>query len=99
LIARMWHGRTPTAKADEYLALLRSKALPDYRSKPGNLAAHILRRKEGDVTHFITLTFWPSLQAIQDFTGPDVNRAVYYPEDTNFLLEFEPTVEHWELHW
>ena len=49
MIARMWHGRTPTAKADEYLAFLRAKALPDYRSKPGNLAAHILRRREGDV--------------------------------------------------
>lgn len=40
MIARIWHGRTATAKADEYLAFLRERALPDYRGTPGNLAAY-----------------------------------------------------------
>lgn len=98
MIARIWHGRTNTAKADEYLVFLRSRALPDYRGTPGNLAAYILRRTEGDVTHFMTLTHWESLQAIEAFAGKDIVRAKYYPEDSGFLLEFEPTVQHHEIY-
>jgi hypothetical protein len=56
MIARIWHGRTAAAKADEYLAFLQGRALPDYRGTAGNVAAFILRRIDGDVAHFITLT-------------------------------------------
>jgi heme-degrading monooxygenase HmoA len=94
----MWHGKTPTAKADEYLAFLQRRALPDYRGTPGNLAAYILRRADGDITHFITLTHWVSLRAIEAFAGADIAHAKYYAEDSNYLLEFEPTVEHSEIY-
>ena len=98
MIARMWHGTTPTEKADDYLAFLQQRALPDYRGTPGNIAAYILRRTEGDITHFTTLTYSSSLQAIEAFAGADIARAKYYPEDEGFLLEFEPTVQHSELY-
>jgi heme-degrading monooxygenase HmoA len=98
VIARMWHGITPTDKADEYLAFLQQRALPDYRGTAGNIAAYILRRADGDITHFTTLTYWSSLQAIEAFAGADISRAKYYPEDAGFLLEFEPTVQHSELY-
>ena len=97
MIVRMWHGRVPTAKADAYTEFTNGRAIPDYRSVKGNLSVHILRRQEGDVTHFITLTFWDSLESIKGFAGEDVNRAKYYPEDKDFLLEFEPTVVHYEV--
>ena len=77
---------------------LQRRALPDYRSIPGNLAAWILRRDDGDVTHFTIVTHWESAQAIAAFAGADISRAKYYPEDSNFLLEFEPTVQHSELY-
>lgn len=98
MIARIWQGRTPAAKADEYLAFLQQRALPDYRSTPGNRAAFILRRIDGDVAHFTTLTHWESLHAIEAFAGADIARAKYYPEDAQFLLEFAPTVQHFELY-
>ncbi|MGH8396750.1 MAG: antibiotic biosynthesis monooxygenase [Gammaproteobacteria bacterium] len=94
MIARTWHGMTSTSRADDYLAFLESHALPDYRSIPGNIAAYILRRVDGDTTHFTTLTFWSSHQAIEAFAGTDISRAKYYPEDKDFLLEFVSTVEH-----
>jgi heme-degrading monooxygenase HmoA len=98
VIARLWHGRTPTEKADDYLAFLLARAIPDYASTPGNVAARILRRDEGDVTHFVTLTHWESLESIRAFAGDDISRAKYYPEDASYLLEFEPTVEHYEVY-
>jgi heme-degrading monooxygenase HmoA len=97
LIARMWHGVTPEAKASKYSDFLNARAIPDYRGVPGNLAVYILRRDEGDKTHFVTLTFWESLEAIKGFAGEPVDRAKYYPEDRDYLLEFEPKVQHWEV--
>ena len=97
MIARMWHGMTPAAKADKYSAFLNARAIPDYRGVSGNLAVYILRRDEGDKTHFVTLTFWESLEAIKGFAGEPVERAKYYPEDRDCLLEFEPKVQHWEV--
>ncbi|MBI3150771.1 MAG: antibiotic biosynthesis monooxygenase [Chloroflexi bacterium] len=97
MIARMWHGRVPTSKAEAYREFLNVRAIPDYRSVQGNLSVHILERAEGEVTHFITLTFWENLEVIKAFAGEDIEIAKYYPEDKDFLLEFEPTVFHYEV--
>ena len=97
MIVRMWHGGMPTEKAKAHREFLNARAIPDYRSIPGNLSVYILERPEGDVTHFITMTFWESLDAIKTFAGEDAERAKYYPEDKDFLLDFEPTVVHYEV--
>jgi heme-degrading monooxygenase HmoA len=97
MIARMWHGRVEIGKAQAYRELLNQRAIPDYQSVAGNLSVHILERREGDVTHFITLTFWQDMDAIKNFAGSDPEAAKYYPEDRIFLLEFEPTVMHYEV--
>ncbi len=64
---------------------------------PGNLAVYLLWREEGDISHFLTLTQWVSLQAIEAFAGEDITRAKYYAEDANYLLDYEPTVQHYEV--
>lgn len=98
MIARIWHGRTAAAQADAYLEFLLQRAVPDYANVPGNHGVYILRRVEQDEAHFLALTHWASLDVIEAFTGSDIARAKYYPEDRRFLLEFEPTVQHYELH-
>ncbi len=97
MIARIWHGRVPTSKAKAYREFLNERAIPDYQSVEGNLAVYILERQEGEVTHFITLTFWESLESIRGFAGDDIEVAKYYEEDKDFLLEFEPNVVHYEV--
>jgi heme-degrading monooxygenase HmoA len=97
MIVRMWHGRVPSALAAEYRAFTIARAIPDYRSTPGNLAVRILERADGEVTHFITFTIWENLDAVRRFAGDAVERAKYYPEDGRFLLEFEPEVVHYEI--
>jgi heme-degrading monooxygenase HmoA len=97
MIVRMWHGRTPAHKADAYLAFLEARAIPDYRRIAGNLSVSLLRRIEGDVAHFITMTHWSSREAITAFAGADIEVAKYYDEDADFLLEFEPHVVHYEV--
>ena len=97
MIARMWHGKVPTPRASEYRAFLNARAIPDYQSVEGNIDVYILERPEGEVTHFMTLSFWQSMEVIQGFAGQDIEIAKYYPEDKDFLLEFEPTVVHYEV--
>jgi heme-degrading monooxygenase HmoA len=97
MICRIWHGRTSRERADDYATFLEQRAIPDYRSVAGNIDVAILRRDEGEVTHFLTVTHWVSEQAIRAFAGDDLLKAKYYPEDAEFLLEFEPAVQHFEV--
>jgi heme-degrading monooxygenase HmoA len=87
----------PASKAKAYREFLNARAIPDYQSVDGNISVHILERAEGEVTHFITLTFWKDMQSIKAFAGEDAETAKYYPEDKDFLLEFEPKVVHYEV--
>lgn len=97
MIARMWHGRTRVEDAETYLKLLKATGIRDYRKTPGNRSAFVFRRIEGDVAHFITLSFWESRESIEGFAGKDIEVARYHPEDKQYLLEFEPNVAHYEV--
>jgi heme-degrading monooxygenase HmoA len=97
MIARTWHGMTEAAKADEYMEYLNKTGLPEYRATPGNLGVYVLRRIEGNKAHFLLLTLWEDEAAIRRFAGPQMEKAKYYPEDEDFLLELEPTVTHYEV--
>lgn len=97
MIYRIWHGRTSRDRADDYARFVAERAIPDYRSVAGNLDVAILRRDDGEVTHFLTVTRWTSEGAVRAFAGDDVLKAKYYPEDREFLLEFEENVQHFDV--
>ena len=97
MIARLWHGITPTSKADDYIEYLNRTGVPDYRAVEGNRGVHVLRRIEGGQAHFLILTFWDSVEAVKKFAGEDFEKARYYPEDADYLLEFEEKVAHYEV--
>lgn len=97
MIIRVWHGRTSLRRGDAYEQFLRARAIPDYRSVAGNLGAFVLRADEADACHFLTVSLWSTMDEIRAFAGESVDRAKYYDEDRDFLLEFEPTVAHYEL--
>ena len=97
MIARRWHGRVSAAKADKYLKLMKDVGLTDYRSTEGNLGAWCLHRREGDIVHVEMLTLWDDLDAISRFAGDELTKAKYYDFDSDFLLELEPEVTHFEV--
>lgn len=97
MIARIWHGITLAARSDDYLELLNKTGVPEYQATEGNRGVYVLRRIEGEQAHFLTLTFWDSIEAIRRFAGDEIEKAKYYPEDKDFLLEFEPAVSHYEV--
>lgn len=95
-ITRIWHGITKAEHADEYLEYVEATGIIDYRNVPGNLSTKILRRVVGEVCHFYTVTEWDSYASIQEFAGKDYEKARYYKEDKQYLLEFEENVRHFE---
>ena len=81
MIARIWHGRVPLEKSEEYLEKMRSVALPDYERTPGNRGAYCLYRVDGNVAHFEMLTFWDDVEGIKRFAGETYQAARYYDFD------------------
>jgi heme-degrading monooxygenase HmoA len=97
MIARLWRGETPAAKADDYYEFLMKTGIKDYRATEGNRGVMMLRRVDGDRAEFLLISLWESEEAIRRFAGDDITKAYYYAEDKDFLLSFEPNVTHYEL--
>jgi heme-degrading monooxygenase HmoA len=97
MIARTWRGWTRPEDADEYVRYVQETGIAQYRATPGNRAAYILRREDGDRTEFLTLTFWDSLESVRGFAGDDIEAAVFYPEDDRFLVDRETVARHFDV--
>ena len=96
-VARVWHGRTPAAKADEYARYMYENDFPKMRALPGNLGVQMLRRDEGDETDFVVISYWMSREAIRAWAGADIEQARYDDTERAFLLELEPRVRHYDI--
>lgn len=97
MIMRQWKGRVPAEKAAAYLEFLKKSGFKDYAETPGNLAVYAFQRTEAGVTEIVLVTLWESIEAIKRFAGEDYQKAHYYPEDKDFLLEFAPYVTHYDV--
>ena len=97
MIARIWWGRTKAEDSDAYLAYMEETGIAELKATPGNQGVMVLRRTEGDAAEFGIMSFWDSLESVKAFAGEVVDVAVYYPEDERFLLEFTPTLKHYEV--
>ena len=97
MILRIWTGRTPADRADEYLEYLKETGVNDYGAIRGNRGVKVLRRIEGDEAEFVVMSMWDSVDAIRMFAGDDYEHAVYYPQDEDFLLELEPHAAHYAV--
>ncbi len=97
MIARIWHGRTKAEDYEAYTEFLKERAIPDYRETKGFVRLVFLRSIKGNEGHFTLITFWENLEVIKNFAGEEYEKAKYYPEDKDFLLEFEAKVTHYEV--
>ncbi len=95
MIARYWHGVVPADKAEEYEQYVLRTGITDLKATAGNRGAWVLHHLDGGIAHFLVISLWDSLGSIRAFAGDDIERARYYPEDEEFLLELEPTVTHY----
>jgi heme-degrading monooxygenase HmoA len=97
MIARTWRGAVKAKDSDAYLEYLNRTGLAEYQKTPGNRGVLGLRRIGGDRAEFLLISLWDSKEAIQQFAGEDVEKAVFYPEDERFLIEKDDHVSHYEV--
>lgn len=97
MIARIWHGRTKADHYESYTEFMKKVAIPDYKNTEGFKKLTFLRRLENDTAHFTLITYWENLDVIKNFAGEDHEKAKYYSEDQDFLLEFEEHVMHYDV--
>ena len=97
MIARIWRGAVRADDATAYDSYIQQTGIEAYKKTPGNLGAWLLWRAGGEQAEIITLSFWESRQAIEAFAGPDIETAVFYPEDERFLVERDLTARHYEV--
>lgn len=100
MIARTWRGVTTAEDADAYVEYLRRTGFARFQKTRGNRGALGLRRILNGRAEFIVVSFWESEEAVRRFAGDRPDRAVFYPQDEQFLIERDEQVDHYEvIHW
>ncbi|MBP1841872.1 heme-degrading monooxygenase HmoA [Rhizobium petrolearium] len=97
MIIREWRGRASPSNTDAYPAHFCSHVIPELQALPGFVGAHLSRRTLGDRIEFVVLTRWKDMNAIRDFAGDTLNKAVVEPGAIAALIEFDNFVEHYEV--
>ena len=99
MFLRTWQGQTKREDGDAYEIFMRERAAPDYGSIDGLINLYFTRRDEGNISHFLLVTIWDSMDAIKAFAGNDPTKAKYYPEDAQYLLaQDETSFNHMIFH-
>lgn len=88
--ARVWRGRTPKQRADEYERYWLANGVNPLQEK-GALGVQMLREDRDADTEFVTISYWASLEAMG--AGPDPRRTHHLPRDPEFLIEVPERVQ------
>ena len=94
-IARIWRGRTPRDRADEYEAYNYEVGIKPLIEKA--LGVQTLREDRAGETEFMTTSYWPSVAAMAAFTGADPTAIHHLPRDAEFLIELPTAVQVLQL--
>lgn len=97
MIARVWHGRAPSAGADAYEEHFRTGVLPNLEKVAGFRGAQLWRREQDGQVEFVAVTTFDSIEAVRGFAGADYERAVVEPEARQVLSGFEERCTHYEV--
>jgi antibiotic biosynthesis monooxygenase (ABM) superfamily enzyme len=97
MIARVWRGVTRAEDADAYAAYVEKTGLESARALAGNRGTLILRRVDRDRAEFETILLFDSLDDIHAFAGDDIETAVFYPEDDEYLVDRDLVVRHFDV--
>jgi heme-degrading monooxygenase HmoA len=96
-IARIWHGRTPLARAEEYRSYLFDAGVKKIAKIPGNRGVQLMMRKTADEAEFMVVSYWDSIDAIKGYAGATYEHVHDLPRDAEFLIDKEKLVRHFDL--
>jgi hypothetical protein len=90
-IARIWRGRTTRARADEYEPYLHEHGIRPLMEKA--LGVQNFREDRDAETEFVTISYWPSIEAMSSFAGSDPTAIHHLERDAEFLIELPKSVQ------
>ena len=90
-VARIWRGRTPAAKADEYARYNYEHGFKVLAQRA--LGVQMFREDRGDETEFVTISYWESVEAMARYAGKDPRRIHHLERDAKFLIELPESVQ------
>lgn len=90
-IVRIWRGKTPRDRADEYEAYNYEAGIKPLLDKA--LGVQTLREDREDETEFMTISYWESIEAMSAFTGSDPREIHHLDRDPEFLIELPERVQ------
>jgi hypothetical protein len=94
-IARIWRGRTPAARADEYASYLYEYGIRPLEKKA--LGVQLLREDRASESEFVTISYWESVEAMSRFASSDPRRIHHLERDAEFLVELPSGVQVLEI--
>jgi len=99
MIARLWHGWTKRADAKAYEEMLRNEIFSGIaaRNIQGYHGAELFIREDGDEVEFVTLLRFDSMEAVENFAGPDSARPVIYPKAEPLLIRMDERSRHYRV--
>ena len=98
MIARIWHGWTTYALADDYQRHFAADVAKELQAVPGFRGARLLRSDpQGDEVQFTVITFFTDQAAINSFAGEKPDQAVVRPAARRLLLRWDDLVEHHDV--
>lgn len=90
-IARIWRGRTSRERADEYERYNYEAGIVPLIDKA--LGVQTFREDREDVSEFMTISYWESVEAMAAFTGADPSDVHHLDRDEEFLIELPKSVQ------
>ena len=90
-IVRIWRGRTPRDRADEYEAYNYEVGIRPLIKKA--LGVQTFREDRENETEFMTISYWESVEAMGKFTGGDPRKVHHLERDKEFLIELPKEVQ------
>ena len=90
-IARIWRGRTRRARADEYQTYLHEQGIKPLMEKA--LGVQNFREDREADTEFMTISYWPNVEAMSSFAGSDPTAIHHLERDAEFLIELPKPVQ------
>lgn len=98
MIARIWRCRVPQDRAGAAAAHIASTGIAGCRQIAGYRGSQLLRRAVGPAgCELVLVTYWESADAVRQFAGRDISRAVLYPGDADCGIQADGTVTHSEV--
>jgi heme-degrading monooxygenase HmoA len=85
VIVRVFRGQVRPGMGPAFERFVRDRALPQLRSRPGMLSAHLGLPTPATPDEYMVITVWRDLESLRAFAGPDWDRVVVGPDEARLL--------------